>query len=350
MPFLKDINLDRFKNIVTANYAFGTRAIDPFLKPAAEKYVIPFIGAQLFDDIKNLYDANEANINALTPFQLLMIERVEAVLYNYAAYMAVPFINVQISSAGITQQHTDKSKPAFHHATTAVRQAFIDLAYDAIEQLIQFCEDNIIGLSSYAASAEHLENKSTFIYSARQFENCYPVLKRWQTFYSLIPAIKDIEKFVILKNIGQSYFDDLKTKILSNTLTNDDELVLKLIQNCVANYAIERGLLQNWVGLLSDGVVFSEYAATFANIEERKTATPLSISNKIRDARDMAERYLSELLKLLNENLTTYSLYKDWLDILNTASNTTTATDGCCEFEAAKVCCKTNKRTGGMIW
>lgn len=310
---LNTIDIDGLKKFVSVNAQIRSADIEGQMLLASKDFIIPYIGISQFSAIETDYNSVNGVVALMPVLSQKLLQYIQGALYNYAISGAVPTLNVQIDSAGITQQHTDHSKPAFQHAIEAMRGKLLMDAYKWLEELIGYLEENKSSYPLYANSAVRQSNVELLINTAAEFNECYPLYQKWQTFRLLRPAIKDVETFVFESILGD-YLGDLKTKIAANTLNAADKKVLVYIRRALANYTIEHGVKQNWVSFIPEGVVYKEYAATFQNMIAEKTGSADMVSLKLRDAREVAERYMSKIVEILAANPLDYPVYKAWLD------------------------------------
>lgn len=297
--------ISEIKQYVKLNYTFNHGDLDPTLQRAENKFMVKYLGREQYDI---LVEAN--NTDALTEDQEKLLHYASGALYNYAILLALPGLNVQISGMGITQQHTDKSKPAFQHAVRALEESLKDAAYDWLESMLDYLEENEDDFPYWVDSDAYTRNKESFINTAARFNECYNIQYKIQTFHAIKPIIYDMECFTILPIIGQTFFDELKTEILEKNISAVNKPVINFIQKALANYTIANAIRANWVSIKDSSVTYNELVETNDNPEAVRIASAEQLKVKIEHAESMGSMYISKLLDHLTLNIDSYPSYK----------------------------------------
>ncbi len=302
-------DLSEIKDYVHINYATNPKDLKPGILRAEQKFIVPYLGK---DQYKVIEAANNSNV--LTTAQTDLLHYVSGALFNYAVLLSIPGQNVQINSSGVTQQHTEHSKPAFAHAIAALKASLIDAAFEWLESMLQFLEDNENDYPIWRNSSAYTKNKESFINTGARFNELYTIQCKIQTFHAIKTNMADMECFAILPTIGQAYFDELKTQIQAKSITSNNKIALNYIQHALANFTIANAVRSNRVSIVGNSVVYTEIIESNDSGNTIKAGLDQMIEQKYRHAKEMGERYLDKLRDHLRNNISDYPTYAAFIE------------------------------------
>jgi hypothetical protein len=340
MGLLKAINKERFIEAMGFASTTPVRNIEVHIKPMLEKHIRDMIGQPIIDYLNEefediILDEDSSDYELLTRFELT--------LYSFVAEKMADRNAVQHTASGITTQKTDNSVSATNQLIHNLKKNYLESAYDALEELLKYLNDNADIFPEYADSEAFEKNKSFFIPDAKTFDENYKLLKRNQTYLHLRSAMKDAEELIIEASIGTPYYLDLKEKMQAGSTTAPDDAAIRLIQKVVAFYTIHDACKQDWVTYTPEGVVFTEWVGSVTDGSTKITvAQAEQISLKISHAKESGELYLNRLMERLNSNPELYPIYTTWKEEQNPQPE-----QPCDEF-SKKLGCK--DKNSGIFW
>lgn len=297
--------ISEIKEFVVVNAELNIKALTPSIYRAERKIIIPWLGKDQYQLIVNGYNAS-----ALTTNQQELMKYISGALYNYAVLLSLPSNNVQISSAGIQQIHTEHSKPAFPHAVADLKNELRNAAYEWLEDMLKYLEEEENNFPVWRNSDAYTKNKSLFINTAERFDECYSIQCKRQTFHKLMPIIREMEEFSILPTIGKDYYNELKTEILQKNISSQNIKVIDYLQKALANFTIANALRAYRVSFGNQGIVYAEMLESSDNGSAIKAATTEMIMSKANHAEEMGNRNLDALRDFLQSDLDSYPSYK----------------------------------------
>ena len=211
-----------------------------------------------------------------------------------------------IDDSGISRKENENYKTAYANQINKILEASITSAYDGLEMLLEFLEDNESDYPIWVADDAYTKNKAFFINTSVDFADQYPIVRGRQTFKSLFPMMRDIETFTMIQLLGQLYFDELKTKIQTKTaFTAKETILVGYIKKAIAFLSTAKGVKNGWVKYTANGVTTAEHSgATNFVIENSANAEQASI--KIREAETTGEMYLTKIKDYLVANPTDF--------------------------------------------
>lgn len=300
-------DIDEFKKFVSVTKATDLESIEPKINHSVKKYIEAWLGKAQLDAIILAHTPGPS-----TTQQAALIEKTQTSLANFSMFEYVPQAEITISDGGISQMGTENFKPAYSGQIERLRDDLIQTAYDSLEYMLEFLEDNESDYPLWVAGSGYTKNKEFFINSAKEFEEHYPIIRGRQTFKAFRPILDDVECFYIKPSIGPDFYAYLKNKIKLKTAFTTPELeAMRILRKAVAHFTIKNASIQGWVKFTSNGVVYQEHKASETSINERKTANNNQIGIKIQKAEDTGQRYLNKVIDFLDANLDDFPTYRD---------------------------------------
>lgn len=302
--------IDEIKNFLPITVSFTFEDVLPFIKEVERDEIIPLISKEQYDDLNDEYNATTPS---LSDAQTALLERIRYALAPLAFKRWIPFGQVQISSAGIRIASNDQIKTAFPWQIDKLEESALRSGFSALESLLQFMQDNKADYALWTASDSYTLFKKYFINSASDFSDFYNINKSVLVFKAVKANMKKVEDFFIKPVITTELFDEIKTQIKDDNLSEANETLMEFIQPAVANLTMAKALSEKSVSINEYGI--SVFAQTYTENPGKgnQPSGPDRIDALIRQADADGKAYLKQLQDYLNTNAseTVYPLYFD---------------------------------------
>lgn len=288
------------------NISLSFELVQPDIFYVEQNIMRPLVHAPYFDSLL------EREASELNEHQSLLIEYIKTATANLAFYEYIPKGNVQMSSAGVKQKHSDTEKPAFQWAVKEFRNAFQERGFQQIDMMLNYLEENYKHHTRWAASATYKAHKNTLISTAKDFSNYIDINNSARLFYRLHATIKRIEDTTINGLLGSSYFAELKEKVAQGNPAKHEKELLEALKAAVAHLAIANSVRLLSVTLSANGFFTIDSNAT-ETIEGKKSLSDGDQRGMLEhEYKSTADIYLQKALDLLQEN--PKYLYKTWYE------------------------------------
>lgn len=272
MLFNKNNNgAEEIRKLIGTYYATNNfEKIQPFIE-IEERIIIDLIGQPVYDRAQQYYLLDTQN-NELNSKLLKLIQYPLAVLGNFRMNQAN--IVSHEDSGRKFKIDPDNEKMPWEWMYDRDDAAHLRLAYESVETLIQFLNSNAEGISEWKNSDAFKNSRKTFITSAKQFNNIYPIDNSHRFFISITPFMEEIERKEIRPAIGVELFDALKLAHQSNDGITDSvhkavyELICDMIPLATMVLAAKRFNIQ----VMPEGVT----QRILSESESRHAADPVS--------------------------------------------------------------------------
>ncbi len=144
---------DEVRSICLSKKTYDVSKFGPYIEVAEQKFIMPFLGAALYNEIRTQYKADDlSTLNAT-----LVNDYLKPALAWFVLHLALPFIQMDITSSGIqinnsefASSGTDKQRADLVNSTENIAQTFLDKAKYYLEEVagdndypLYSCSDNI---------------------------------------------------------------------------------------------------------------------------------------------------------------------------------------------------------------
>jgi hypothetical protein len=163
-----------------------------------------------------------------------LLPYVQRPLANFAIFYGLSALNVVVGPAGIGVVSNQNIAPASKDRTEALKKDLLDAAYDAMESLLVFLEENKDDYPFWEYSDAFADQYDVLITSARKFDEIIRIERSRLKYLEWRPVMKDVEFLTIAPQISGAYMSELKTKQEAETLTDADKEVLPYLQRALA--------------------------------------------------------------------------------------------------------------------
>lgn len=293
---------DEVKNHISVNHNFELEDITPSVKQAANKYIIPAIGRDFYNE---LVTANEGTPDEK---QKKAIEHTQAALANYAYFLYVPVGFVQIGNAGIQEANTESASAARQWVTYDLKKALLEAGDIALDVLLEFLEKNADEYPAWKNSDAYTVNKELFINDADTFSKFTNIQNSRRTFLALRPFIAKAERFYITSAISKELFDELKEAMKNGSTDEKQKKVIDLIQPALAQLALHKAIPEIIFQVGADGIRVQSWSNGFL---KKDTASDNQLNFLYSTLEVDGNADLKTLQDFLFENADDYPAFKE---------------------------------------
>jgi len=297
--------IEEVANILPINIG-GTDFIStiPITKDAEDYYLKKILSNSVFDILQSEYDYFITNNTLQDPSYEKLLLKARPVVVFMGYHDGMSMVSFQVSDSGTYTQSSEDSMPLKQWQYKELRTMLSTKGMRAIEDLYQFLEENITTLQcaiDWKNSTAYPVYNKFFIRNTKEYQDCVHIGgSRW-TYLQLLPYMEDQELLIIKSLIGPEYFDELKSKILSNTLDPLDTEALLYIRKCVANYTLHYAVDILAVQIDTDGVtVLSSRGSD--EVRMREGASDSRIEALKNESKKTGAKYSEMLMSFLIKN------------------------------------------------
>lgn len=298
-------NIDELKR---ANSSITTQlnieSIQSFIDDAVSGQILPRVG---WDQYQFFVSGKGGFADDSEAFHALLLLQKAVVNFALAAY--ADFGALGIDDSGVFVWRNNDKLPASDKKVMRLRQVSSAMAYKSLEDALIFMEGLPLVFGSYNVSNERKANLSLFINFSKEMPQTVSVSA--DLFDSLRDIVRNTEENILLPLLSDTLFDNLKSAIVTRTLSPQQLALLSKLRRPLASLVMADGLAFNIVSLDAGGVyTLSEGVGGISgNVETRGPADLERIKMVIGRFKRAAESELEQLRKWMNNRLADYPGY-----------------------------------------
>lgn len=306
-PQVSDTNFQEHYSGVNASMAWDE--LTPAVRQATEKFVLPYIGSALYDDLAQKFNGTDP----LEDYEERAIELLQDCIAYYTIYHVLPEKNTVLASLGTVQQEPQGgSMPAPQWGWKAKRWSALENGDTFLDRLLQYLEqqvsDNVSYFDLWANSTAYKVKTSDFFRSTTQLDEYLNIQNSRRSFISIVRFIKQVEEDMIKPVLC----DDLYAAVLDADPSDNNKKLLPMIRKAVAYLGAAEAIPHHRIVIDGDG--FRVVSQTDQFDDRRNLTNPThesAIQALHQRCEDQGKKALAKLVKFLEDNLTDYPDYAD---------------------------------------
>lgn len=305
---VEDTNFQEHYSGINGSMAWAEVA--PGIRQATEKFVLPFVGLELYNDLATKYNAGDS----LTDQQARTLELLQDCIAFYTAYHLLPERNAFFTSMGFNQNTATEGsgQPAPQWSWKAARWSALENGDAFLDRLLNYLEEQVTAAVAYfdlwKNSTAYKVKTSAFFRHTDELDEFLNIQGSRRSFVSLIKYMREVEEDLILPLLCDDQFAALQAA----DLDADGKKLLARVRKAVAFLGLKAGLPHHRIAIDGDGFRVVSQTDQF---DDRRNQTNSIHEGAIQALALRAEqngrRYLAELETFLIQNADTYPLWKD---------------------------------------
>jgi hypothetical protein len=300
MALFKDITA--FKKYVEATLSLNFEDVLPSIDYIESHVIKNLISDAQYTALNAAFSA-AASETSLSANDLNLLKAVRLALANYAIAMAIPRLQIQVSSSGTHIMSDDRKKTAFPWQIKQAVDSYLDAGDGGADDLLDFLETNKATYTIWAASSSYTIFKDCFVNTTAIFNSIRPINNSRRIFLLLKPTMKLVQDKQLLGTIGKDYYDELLAEVFAGTISPDNVYPLSLVRNAVTYITCAIALYELAIRIDRDGVTITASRNTdepqVKNAVDNKALSPIA-----KNWMEAGEGYLRTLSDYLNKNAT----------------------------------------------
>ena len=295
-----------------ANRSMAWAELTPGIRQATEKFILPYIGTELYDDLAGMYQADDT----LTDEQAKLLELLQDCVAYYTAYHVLPERNAFLSSMGVVQNTPTEgsAQPVNQWGWKAKRWNALENGDSFLDKALAYLEKQVKAEVAYfdlwKDSAAYNVRVSSFFRTTEQLDEYLNIQGSRRSFISLVKYMTEVEEDIIRPLLCDDQFEALKALDVEDDA--DAFALLKKVRKAVAFLGLHAGIPHHRIAIDGDGFRVVSQTDQF---DDRRNQTnnvhEAAITALSQRAEHNGRRYLLELENFLRENADTYPLWKD---------------------------------------
>ena len=300
--FKKENNQDKaaeFKRCLPVNVNTSFATLAPAIATVEQQRLKPLLGDVLFDDVAEYYATNGVSGSDTVKNELVSL--IQMAVVRLAYWDSFDQLAVMMSDSGLSDKNGENR--AYRYQANAMKESLLRQGFAYLNQIVGYCSDNINVLGTFAQSEYYTERQNSTIRSMKEMERVVSIGGDFFLFAKLREYIAETESMELPYRIGQSL-----TELL--TEHREEARIAKLLrqaQGFVAHWSMAEAVPFLNVMMSPQGpVVMSEDSSGSNGGKAANPPRPEQIETMQKRHREMAERYIGQLVTYCKQHVDTY--------------------------------------------
>jgi len=298
------IELKAILGFIYATNSFDNLKTDMVL---VQDDMINLLGKDLYNALDDFYHSENYELAEPDPdspgpaIWTELVHRVQSAMAFYGYRNYAIHADLTHSAQGRQIIVTETEKPAFEWMIERDDQSMLAKAHKLTDRILVYLEENKDEekINEYwTTKPVYAATRQLFINNAREFDDAFPIDCSRRFYLKVIPFIREVENTRIRAVLGEHLWEELKTEISTNTISDDNSEVYPLIRVPLALFTMAISVKRLSVEILPEGV-FQNYVPGVQSMKA-KNPSPIEMKNEI--ARNL-ELEAAKTLLILQEYL-----------------------------------------------
>lgn len=224
--------IEEVQENLNINATFELPQIKPYIQLSQLQHLPKYLGNDLLAELLAWYLDEPIDENNELIFLLPFVQKV---LANFSFQLAAADLDVELTSSGFAVVQNQNLVPASTQRVNSFLSNREKLAYQWVEQLLKFLEENQDDYDSWVDSPAYTMNYELFINNARDFDQYVNIDESRLLFTKWWQTMKEIELLIIYPGISKELSEAIKEQVKDESLTPANELILPSIKRALAN-------------------------------------------------------------------------------------------------------------------
>ncbi|WP_143061556.1 DUF6712 family protein [Dyadobacter sp. SG02] len=252
-------SIEDFKKYVPVGRDLDITSIEPSIRKAGDRFILPMIGEVLYEAICDEYSKGTLDGAHKKLHDLICAAVAPLAVWNYAQAGGV-----QIDDSGIYKGKNEQRWNLGEGEQRKLEQVYFSDGMDAVDRMLNYLHKNLQDFPDYATSEEFLAERHSLVPSAATLETIHTLVYPRVTFRTMREALRYFENRRI-KPVMQDYYENLLAKMDAD-LEPVDKTARDLAREALIYLATARALITQTVRITGEGieVLVSKYMVSTA--------------------------------------------------------------------------------------
>lgn len=288
-------SVDTIKKYIPNSTSIEFSIFESFIAVAEQNEIIPVIGRNLYNVLNGTGGSGEvADYTALLPY-------VQRPIVYFAMAKAVPILDVKLTPNGFGITMDGNIAPASKDRVAAFREGVEESAYDGIENLLAYLEENAAKYPEYNKSAA----KTHLLNNANDIDNYFNTNRSRRLFLKLESLISRVEIFDVAGEISSELLTDIIAKNAAGTLTSSYNKIINDLKAATAYLAISYGITS-----MANDIQFNRIVRRY-NIGQSSYTSEQQLQQLKEQFHTMGVQHLMKAKVYILDNVDDFTLYKE---------------------------------------
>jgi len=282
--------------------------VAPHIANAERDYLVPVIGAGLYDRLTAFYNAGFPDgldeVHEKTA-QLLIF--VQSAVIHIAYWIGFDVLNSVITDTGFKRTESTTVKGLYKYQEENLKNYLRTSGFNGLDTVLQYLEINLDDFEEFSASPAFSLLKTSFIPTTYIFNDIVFINNSRLTFLRMKSHIRLIEDTEIAPILGPAAYEYIKAELAKPTPASKVLAILPYIRKPLAYLASAMLMEESGADLTDNGLYFTSISTSYPSDTNFKPASPDRIAILVTRNRDLGNAYLDLLRGYLSANTSAWT-------------------------------------------
>lgn len=291
------------------NKSMAWDELEPSIRQCTEKFVIPFIGEELYADLAEKFQDDALATSA----QRQAVQHLQDCIAFYAIYHILPEKTGVLASMGVVQNNASdgSATPLSQWSWKSKRADALANGDFFLEKTLSFLEKQVIDevpyFDLYKNSTAYKNKTSGFFRRTADLDDYLNIQNSRRTFVSLIRYVREVENEYIRPLLCDALFATMTDPDTANSPTAAVKDLLQSLKKAAAFLGLFEAIPHHRVLIESDGFRFVSESDGYDRKEAQRTEEQSYVITDLRQkSEEKGRKALAEALKILRNNEDTF--------------------------------------------
>lgn len=213
--------------------------LNPYIRHATRRFILPFLGDELYDDIADMIADSDPMDAAQTEFT----ERLRDAVAYCAIMTVLPKKKTVLASMGAVENVAKEGTTGT--SLWGFRTTLWSVAQDAdrcVDELLEYLEARAAAGDVYfdlwKDSDAFSIGRADLFRTTADFQAFQNINNSRRTYLAMLPILKQVTKIHLVPILGQAQYDELVEGLQENDLSAEELLLLERVRAAMASWAV----------------------------------------------------------------------------------------------------------------
>ncbi|HRI58345.1 MAG TPA: hypothetical protein PK228_01435 [Saprospiraceae bacterium] len=213
--------------------------LNPYVRQATRRFILPFVGRDLYDDIADMIEDDDV----MTAEQTEFTERLRDAVAYCAIMTALPKKKTVVASMGAVENIAKEGTTG--SSLWSFRTTLWSVAQDAdrcVDELLDYLEARVkagdVYFDLWKDSEAFTIGKADLFRTTADFQVFQNINNSRRTYLAMLPILKQATKTHLIPILGQEQYDELVEGLQANDLSAEELLLLDMVRAALAAWAV----------------------------------------------------------------------------------------------------------------
>lgn len=242
--------INQIKQYTDTTIGVNLHSLLPLIPGVIRQHIAPFVPATLIQKLESMEEPLADDDDIYTA----LLYKLRAVISNFLVASYVPRSEASLAQTGLQRTEGSEQKSAYRYQSAAFVKSYTIAGLDALDDLLATCAQHSSDIEEWHSSSEKELYDNLLIKNGVALRRYITLKHPHITYQQIATDMEDVEQIMFYKLWGNNY-TALKERIKAEVLTDNEKMLLKVLQKTLAYMSLTRALPRLNFTIDTDGLL-----------------------------------------------------------------------------------------------